>query len=415
MGPIRPLLDRDRLLRRLGQLSAVGGDAGGGVTRIAWSPEAVRAVNLVSRWAAQAGARVNLDGAGNLIAETPGTGPGLPPLVTGSHLDSVVRAGPLDGAYGVVAGVEILAALAAAGTALRHPLRVLAYANEEGIVSPAFTGSRAITGELYEDELSWEGPDGLDLAARLASAGCDPAGPGAAAWEGPVAASVELHIEQGPVLDSAAVPIGVVTAIIGQRRGQITVTGVANHAGTTPMSMRHDALAAAAEVVLAVRRLATDGPAEVATVGRLTVSPGVANVIPGEVTLSYDVRAADDGLIEAAVSRLRSDVAPVAASTGTGIEVKDLAATPAAATDPALREVVAGVAARLGLEHMAMVSGAGHDSAYMAKLGPMAMIFVPSTGGVSHNPAERTEPGQLADGAEVLLATLLRLDEELDA
>lgn len=414
-------IDRSRLLDRIEELSTIGRDdsgrdgSRGGVTRLGWTKELVRAVERVRTWAADAGCAARVDGAGNLIMELPGRCPGLPPLVTGSHLDSVVSAGALDGAYGVVAGAEVLAALHDAGTGFRHPLRVVAYANEEGVVAPAFTGSRAIAGEFDDDELEWQGPDGLRLAARLANAGCDLAGPQAARWTAPVAASVELHIEQGPVLDSAGVPVGVVTAITGQRRGVITVTGEANHAGTTPMATRHDALVAAAGVVLAVRGLALDGPAEVATVGRLSVSPGVPNVVPGRVDLSYDLRAADDGRITAAMARLHEEIGPIESATGTTIEIEDLVTTPAASTSADLRKTIIATATALGMSHREMVSGAGHDSTYMARLGPMAMIFVPSKGGVSHNAAEATDPGLLAGGAALLLATLQRLDTELDA
>jgi hydantoinase/carbamoylase family amidase len=404
-------VDGARLLRRLDDLAQVGADAGA-VTRLAWSAEERQATELVAGWARQVGATVTVDAAGSLIAERPGTGPG-PALVTGSHLDTVVRGGTLDGAYGVVAGIEVLAALEETGTRLRHPVRVVAYVNEEGVMAPPFTGSRALVGAFNDDELGAIGPDGRTLADRLRQAGGDPAGLSGAVWRGPVAATVELHIEQGPVLDTAAIPIGVVTAITGQRRGVIRVKGAANHAGTTPMTHRRDALVAAAHIVLAVEALARAGPADVATVGRLEPRPNVGNVIAGEVELSFDVRAADDGDGDAALKELHERLAAIAAATATDVSLETLPATPAVTTDARLRAMIAAAAAARGLRSVELPSGAGHDTAHLARLGPVGMIFVPSTGGVSHQAAESTTPDALVLGAEILFDVLRRADDEL--
>ncbi|HEY3809848.1 MAG TPA: Zn-dependent hydrolase [Acidimicrobiales bacterium] len=404
-------VDGPRLLRRLGEVAQIGADAGA-VTRLAWTAEERQAHEQVAEWARQAGATVVVDAAGSLIAERPGTDPGLA-LVTGSHLDTVVRGGRLDGAYGVVAGIEVMASLEEAGTRLRHPLRVVAYSNEEGVMAPPFTGSRAVIGAVTDAELGAVGPDGRTLADRLRAAGGDPAGLRDAAWSSPVAATVELHIEQGPVLDTAAIPIGVVTAITGQRRGVIRVTGAANHAGTTPMTHRRDALVVAAHIVLAIEELALAGAADVATVGFLEARPNVANVIAGEVELSFDVRAADDADGDAAIKELQGRLAAIAASTATEVSCEPLPATPAVATDPRLRAMIAAAAAARDLRSVELPSGAGHDTAHLARLGPVAMIFVPSTGGVSHQAAESTTPEALVRGADVLLDVLCRADAEL--
>jgi hydantoinase/carbamoylase family amidase len=381
------------------------------VTRLAWSPADLAGRALVAGWMAEAGVTTRSDAAGNLVAEWPGTGPGLAPLVSGSHLDTVGDGGRLDGAYGTLAAFEIVAALAGAGEHLRHPLRAVAWSNEEGVVAPPFTGSRVAAGETIDTGVA--GPDGRSLAERLRAAGGDPDGLPGAAWPG-VAGYIELHIEQGPVLEAAGCPIGVVTGITGIRRGTVTVTGTANHAGTTPMGSRRDALLAAAPIIPMIAHLATDGPAEVATVGAVTVHPGNTNVVPGRVTLTYDLRSLDDGRNDEAVARLGTGLKDIAEASGTTITVSPTFAGGAVPTDPLLRAVIDESAARLGLASTAMPSGAGHDAGHIAALGPMGMIFVPSIGGLSHNPAEATDAADLVAGAETLLAALRLADERLD-
>jgi hydantoinase/carbamoylase family amidase len=413
-GRARIEIDGVRLIDRLSRLAETGSSLDSGVTRLAWSAEMTEATDLVSSWAEQAGASVHLDGALNLIAEVTGAQAGLPPIVTGSHLDTVIDGGRLDGAYGVVAGIEVLASLRDAGLRLRHPLRVVAYANEEGVVAPPFTGSRAIAGTLDPQELQVRGPDGVELSERLARAGAGEGGPMAARWPGPVAATVELHIEQGPVLDRSGSTIGVVTAIAAQQRGTIVITGSANHAGTTPMDMRSDALVAAAQAILAIRDLAAGGITDVATAGRIQVFPNVANVVPGETRLSFDIRAGDGGRIRAAVEALALALEGIEGDTRTTIAVEFQALTGAAPTDLRLRGIIGRAAAGRGLRAVEMVSGAGHDCANLRDLGPIAMIFVPSTGGVSHHPSESTDPADLLAGASVLLDTLVAVDADPD-
>jgi allantoate deiminase len=402
-----------RLLDRLGELAAIGARPGGGITRLAWSPEDRQAVDLVAGWAREAGATVWIDSVGNVIAERPGADQS-PPLVTGSHLDTVVDGGPLDGAYGVVAGIEVLTHLEESGTVLRHPLRVVAFVNEEGVVAPPFTGSRAVVGRVDPAELAWPGPDATPLSARMEAAGCDPSGLARASWPTAVSATIELHIEQGPVLETAGKAIGVVTAVTSQYRGSIAVTGETNHAGTTPMALRRDALVAAARLVLAVQDVAVDGPAEVATVGRLQVRPSVANVIPGRVHMSFDLRATDEERCRAAVVRLRRRAEAIAVETGTTVTVDALPPTPGVAADDQLRRIITEAAHAAGLSTLDTASGAGHDCANLAPLGPVAMLFVPSMGGVSHSAVETTPPADLVDGAGVLLEALRRADRILD-
>ncbi|OBF05688.1 hypothetical protein A5730_16455 [Mycobacterium sp. ACS4054] len=405
-----PPVNQSRLLSRIRQLAQIGHSPGRGITRLAWSAEDRAAVKLVSEWAEAAGADIHIDAVGNLLADRPGTVSGLAPLVTGSHLDTVINAGPLDGAYGVVAGIEVLACLHDARLETRHPLRVCAFANEEGVVAPPFTGSRAVAGKLQPHELEEPSADALTLAARLRAIGCDPGQAAAAAWH-PIAAMLELHIEQGPVLEHGGTAIGVVTAITSQRWGTISITGEANHAGTTPMGFRHDALVAGAQVVLAVQELATNGPADVATVGRITASPGATNVVPGHCELSFDVRAIDDAKAADAMAQLHDRLANIGRVTGCVLEVRALPVKPAAATDKNLQELITEVARARKLSTARVASGAGHDCANLVGLGPVGMIFVPSEKGISHNPDETTPDQALVDGVAVLLDTLICLDK----
>lgn len=397
--------------RLLDQLAAVGAVPGSGITRLAWSPADRRAVALVGHWAAEAGAASHVDAVGSLVADLPGTDAWLAPLALGSHLDTVVAAGHLDGAYGVVAAVEVLAALADAGIRLRHPLRVAAFANEEGVVAPAFTGSRAAAGVDLADELVQAGPDGVTLADRLAGAGGDPAAVPSARW-GPLSGFVELHIEQGPVLHDAGRRTGVVAAITGQRRARVEVTGQANHAGTTPMALRRDALVAAARAVLAVEELATSGRVAVATVGSLRVRPDVGNVVPGQVDLTVDLRSIDDRRSDEAVAVLAIRLARIGDATGTRMLLTPTATSSAVGTDGRWRAVLHSACAAEGVPAIEMPSGAGHDAGHMAALGPMGMLFVPSIDGVSHHPAEATSSEDLALGARVLLAAVVEADRQ---
>jgi N-carbamoyl-L-amino-acid hydrolase len=405
-------LDGPRLLDRLDALALDGaGPDGRGVTRLAWSPVYLRARQRLADWATESGLNPVVDAVGNLVVELPGGVPGLPPLSTGSHLDSVVDGGALDGAYGAVAAFEVAATLASAGERLRHPLRAVAWVNEEGVVAPAFTGSLAAAGGPID--LAARGPDDVPLADRIREAGGSPELIGGAAW-GPLAGYLELHIEQGPVLDQADLPIGVVTGITGCRRGWITFEGRSGHAGTTPMGDRRDAALAAAHAVLAVDALARRGLLDVATAGAVTVLPGNANVIAGHAEVSFDLRCLEDERNDAALAALRTEVDAIAAATGTTADVRVTSDSRAVRTDPGLRATIAEAASALGLATAELASGAGHDAQHLTNLGPVGMLFVPSAGGVSHHPDERTEPEQLVAGASVLLEALRLADRRLD-
>lgn len=362
---------------------------------------------MLGNWAAAAGAECKIDAVGNVVAERAGRLPNAAPLVTGSHLDSVPAGGRLDGTYGVVAAWEILAALGEAEIQLRHPLRAVAFVNEEGVVAPPYTGSRAVAGTL-------DPADVAEVAPILKEAGCDPGGLAGAAWRR-VAAMVELHVEQGPVLDYEGLPVGVVTAVTGQQRGRIVVTGAANHAGTTPMHMRRDALVAAADLIRLVNDLPGEGSCDAATVGRLEVDPGVANVVPGRVVVSFDLRCIDDSRMARALSRLADGCDRVGRDRGVQVDLDATPAVAAVAMDTPLQDLIEQSAHRLGLRSKRMPSGAGHDCAILHDLGPVAMVFVPSTAGVSHHFSETTPGPNLIDGAHVLLDTLFQADRTMGA
>jgi N-carbamoyl-L-amino-acid hydrolase len=409
-----PRVDGVRLLRRLDELAAVTAD-GPGVTRLAYSAHDVAARELVGGWMAQAGLRAEVDAAGNLIGRRRGTS-GLPAvLATGSHLDTVVEAGPLDGAYGAVAAVEVAAALHDAGVPLRHDLAVIAFSNEEGARgTPGMVGSLAIAGALSGAQLAEPDDEGISLADRIAAAGGDPAGIAGAAWPpGSLAGFLELHVEQGPVLHRTDTPVAVVSGITGRATLDVTVRGTANHAGTTPMDARRDAAVAAALVVLAVRDLAGPGGVRVATTGALRLDPGVRNVVAGRATVGIDLRDLDDARIAAAIGRLRLGAARIAAQTGTTVDVTARSAVPAVAADPRLAGCVRDAAEHCGLAHVDLPSGAGHDAQLMARLGPVGMVFTPSIDGVSHAPAEATAPEHLVAGADLLCHALLLADARM--
>lgn len=401
-------IEGDRLLARLSALSEIGRDPAGGMSRLAFSADDVAARDLVAGWMEEAGLAVELDAATNLIGRRAGRRCDAAVIASGSHLDSVRQGGHLDGPLGVVAAVEA----AAACRGLDHPLAIVAFANEEGTVAPpGFTGSRAIVGsppdiaEVIDDT-------GRTLGDAVAGAGGRPDQLGSCAWApGSLAAFVELHIEQGPVLETAAHKLGVVDSITGRIVLDIEITGIAGHAGAMPMALRHDALAAAAEVVLAVERLATT--VRVATTGAVTCTPNLHNVVPGRVVLGIDIRDGDDSRIGDACALLRGEAAAIAESRGVAIAVHEGLFVGATPTDPMVHAVLAEAAAGRTDRVMFLPSGAAHDAQIMSAIAPIAMLFVPSRRGLSHTPEEWTSPDELVLGAACLADTVSLLDARL--
>jgi beta-ureidopropionase / N-carbamoyl-L-amino-acid hydrolase len=381
-----------------------------GWTRRVFSEPYIRSREWVASKMRDAGLQVERDTAGNLIGTMTGTDGGRA-LAAGSHTDTVSGGGRFDGPVGVLGAIEVARCIGESGRRLKHDLRVIDFLGEEpndfGI---SCVGSRAIAGGLTADHLALREHDGRSLAEALSACGGIPSKIGEAAWpEGGVKAFVELHIEQGPVLEQAGIPIGVVSGIAGIERVQVTFTGQADHAGTTPMASRHDALCAAADAILAVERLAADGGG-VGTAGRIESLPGALNVVPGHVDLWAEFRHTSARWLETTRRTFAETAIAAGARRGVDVAVKSLSRTEPVVASEVVRAAMAEALSQLGLESVSLPSGAGHDTVQMARLGPVGMLFVPSAGGRSHCPEEWTSPEQLDAGVSALLATLLVLD-----
>ena len=407
LGRQRPLVDGDRLNRRLGELARFS-SAAEGTTRLAYSEEDRAARAWLSDIMAELGLEVHVDRAANLIGRRRGADPSLAPILLGSHIDSVPAGGSYDGQIGSMGALEAIETLVDAGRETRHPLELVIWANEEG----GKTGSRAIAGETLPWEVDIVTASGFTIGEGTQRLGGDLTDLAAARREaGSLAAYLELHIEQGFVLDRGDLDIGVVQGIVGIRRWTVTVDGFANHAGTTPMDMRRDAMVTAARIIDAVHVTALELPGHhVATVGRLAAEPGAPNVIPGRVTFSLEIRDLAMTGIDAVFRAIRERAEEIAAADGTEVSVEQFYESRAAPTDPRLRDLIEAEADDLGLSSLRMPSGAGHDAQSVALLGPVGMIFVPSRDGISHSPLEFTEPDQITAGTNVLLRTLLAVD-----
>jgi N-carbamoyl-L-amino-acid hydrolase len=399
-----PAIDGDQLLRDLAELARIGASAGGGIDRIAYSPADLAGRAWVEARLRDLGLTVERDAAGNTIGRYAGEAPDLPPLALGSHTDTVPNGGRYDGALGVLAALACVRALRAAGRRLRHPVAVLNFAAEEATMGGGTIGSRAMAGLLDPAMLAQPAWDDRPIADHLRAAGIDPAGVVAARRPpGSFAAYLELHIEQGGTLAAAGLPIGLVEGIVGIRRYAASFAGYANHAGTTPMAGRRDALVLAAPFILAVRDTAL-ARGIVGTCGTLRVEPGAPNVIPGRVEIGVEIRGLDEAVLDAAEADLTR------AATATGGHLRRTAYKEPVRSDPAVLDALAAACAGLGLAARRLPSSAGHDAMCIAAIAPQAMLFVPSRGGVSHAPAEDTAPADCINGARVLLAALLRLD-----
>jgi allantoate deiminase len=398
------VIDPGRLTRRTAELSRIAGQ-GTAVTRLGLSADEQRARELVGGWLGARGATVRRDAAANLFARFDGTGP---VILVGSHLDSVPEGGRFDGALGVLCAVEAVEALLDAGTKLRRPIEVVGWADEEGArFGIGLFGSAAAFGRLPPGVTERRDREGVTIADALRALG-EAGDPGRARRDPKdLGAYLELHIEQGPRLESAGVALAVVSDIVGIYHARVTMRGRADHAGATVMTARADALAAAAEVVLAVERIARARPDSVGTVGEIAVRPGAKNVVPGECVFSLDLRAArgHDGLVDEVLAA----VARVASSRGVDASIDELARVPATSLDQKIRAVLKRAATSVGVDAPELVSGAGHDAQNPALSGvPTGMIFVRSTGG-SHTPREFASPDDAAVGAQALANALREL------
>ena len=392
------------------RLATFGANDAGGIDRVAFSDANVEALEWVESLLADADFSVERDLVGNLVARKAGSVAGLPPNVFGSHVDSVPGGGNYDGQVGVMGSVEVAAVLADAGHVTRHPLEVIVFTNEEG----GKTGSRALVGEVMPFELSIQTASGLTIGDGIRKLGGDPDRlDEALRSEGSMAAFLELHVEQGAVLHQDGVDIGVVEGIVGIMRWNVIAEGMTNHAGTTPMDRRTDALVGSARFIDAVYRTARDMPGrQVATVGIVEPEPGAPNVIPGRVRMTLEIRDLSMDGIDGVFDAIRAVAAAIEAETGVTFSFQRFYTSRAAPTDPRLRDLIERSATELGLSRRRMPSGAGHDAQSMALIGPVGMIFVPSVDGISHAPDERTEMTDVVHGSNVLLRTVLALDRQ---
>ncbi|MBK9604980.1 MAG: Zn-dependent hydrolase [Betaproteobacteria bacterium] len=401
-------IDSDRLLGRLDQLAAIGPIDGGGCCRLALTDADKAGRDQVVAWMREQGLEVSVDCIGNVFGLRRGA-EDVAPVMTGSHIDTVATGGRYDGNLGVLAGLEVVRTLAAAGITTRRPLVVAFFTNEEGArFAPDMLGSLVYVGGLaLDDALAAVATDGKTLGAELQRIGY--AGSAPPGLHRPHA-FVELHIEQGPVLAADGITIGAVENLQGISWQEILIAGQSNHAGTTPMRLRHDAGYCAAAITTFMRGLAKEmGGAQVCTVGRIELTPNLINVIASRAKLTADLRNTDEALLQAAEARLAAFLVTLARDEGVTISTRRLARFEPVIFAPAVIERIEAVTTRLGFSQRRMTSGAGHDAQMMARICPAAMIFVPSAGGISHNAAEYTAPADIAAGANVLLHTLLEL------
>ncbi len=403
----RPAEMAARIVRRIAELARIS-EREGEVTRIAFSPEHRRAADLILGWMREAGMAARLDEIGNVVGRYEGDAPGAPALMVGSHYDTVRNAGKWDGPLGVITGIECVAALAAVGTRLPYAIEVVGFCDEEGVrFSSTLLGSRAVAGTFDEGTLEAKDAHGVSVRAAMTAFGLDPARVGRAARRrSDVLAYLELHIEQGPVLEAEGLPVGVVTAISGASRFRVELEGMAGHAGTVPMTLRRDALAGASECVLAVEELARAGLGVVGTVGQMEALPGATNVIPGRAVFTIDIRAADDAQRRETVSDVVDAIDEIAARRGLKARIIKTHDNGTAQCAPWLRAQLAEAIRGAGHRVLELPSGAGHDGMAMIDLTDIAMIFVRCRGGISHHPAEHVDEEDVAAGADVLLSAL---------
>jgi hydantoinase/carbamoylase family amidase len=403
-----------RLEETIAELAGFNDDpAAGGITREVYTPTYRAALDRVVAWMEEAGLETRLDAVGNLFGRWAGSEPDAPAVLTGSHVDTTLNAGRYDGVLGVLGAIEAVRALRARGFAPRRSIEVVAWAGEEPRFGTGCVGSRAAAGRLDRADLDrLRDRDGVSMAEALARAGFDPDRlPDARIDPARVHALVELHIEQGIVLEQHGEAIGVVTAIAAPHDFRIALRGAATHAGATPMALRRDALAGAAEVMGELERITRASPSgtTVGTVGVIRARPGAINVVPGEVELDVDVRDSDRAAREGVVADTLEAARAIAARRNLEVEVTPIVEDTPVACDPRVIAAADAAAGDLGLPYRHMTSGAYHDAMIMGASVPIGMIFVPSAAGISHHPDEYTAPEDLEHGVTVLAGTLERL------
>ena len=400
----------NQTLQELGQL----GDSPEGMDRVAYSPEDVLGRDYTINLMREAGLETRIDTAGNIIGRRAGSDDSLPAIALGSHTDTVPKGGKYDGALGVMGAIEVIRTLQDQGHVTRHPLEVINFTNEEGTRFHRWlVGSRSMAGLLEQEDLDALDDDGLPLGPCLADIGGDISRIGEAVrGPGELAAYFELHIEQGPYLHRSGTPIGVVTGITGRAVFEVEIEGKANHAGTTPMSTRRDALVTASKLVLAIQKMAAEQEiCRVSTVGTIKAIPNAVNVIPGSASIGLEFRDTDMEALAAAEQELRRITDQASTDDAVDIEVHRHRFTTSVPITSEMQALVAEAAENCGFEWESLASGAGHDAQAVANIAPVAMIFVPSVDGISHSREEYSTPQDCANGAQVLLELLLLADD----
>ncbi len=408
---VLPRVNGERLHTHLQALAEFGKMPGGGCNRVAFSQADLDGREFVVDLMRTAGLDVRVDTAGNIIGRRAGSAPGLPPIMSGSHTDSVPTGGNFDGALGSLAAIEVAQTLTEQGLTTQHPIEVVVFQNEEG----GKTGSRAMIGKITEQDLAQTTHSGKTIREGIEFIGGDPSRlEEAVRVVGDVAAFIELHIEQGAVLENAGITIGVVEGIVGIKRWKVTVEGAANHAGTTPMDARHDALLTAARFVELVNRVVTTEPGtHVGTVGQIEAFPGAPNVVPGRVELSLEIRDLSMAKVDRLFEAINNSSVSLGTENGTTVTSEQYYESEGAPTDESISSTIDESADALGLTHMRMPSGAGHDAQSLAQIAPIGMVFIPSEGGISHSPLEYSKHDDVVAGANVLLGAVLKLDGSL--
>ena len=398
-------INPDRLWQSLMDLARIGATEKGGVRRLTLTDVDRQGRDLFVRWCKDAGMSVEVDGIGNIFGRRAGIEVNALPVAMGSHLDSQPSGGKFDGAYGVMAGLEVVRTLNDAGVSTRAPIEVAAWTNEEGSrFVPTLMGSGVFAGVFsLENALEAKDVDGISVREALASTGY-----AGKAKPHQLGAYFEAHIEQGPVLEQTKTTIGVVLGALGQRWFDVAITGQDSHAGPTPMETRKDALLAASRLVIEVNRIATAFPDYArGTVGFMQVKPNSRNVVPGEVRMTVDFRNAKDATLSAMVEELERNVVSIEEETRTEITLQEVVYFPPSEFAPDLVASVREGSKKFGYSHRDIVSGAAHDAVYMARIAPTAMVFVPCEGGISHNEIENARPEDIAAGCNVLLHAVL--------
>lgn len=398
-----------RMQERIDALSQFGKNPEGGVSRVAYSEADIQGRKYVMALMRGAGLEVKIDAAGNIIGKRKGKNANLPSIAFGSHIDSVPGGGNYDGDVGSIGAIECVELMKENNIVTDHPLEVFIFQNEEG----GLVGSEAISGILTDNELNHVSSSGKTLRQGMIDIGGDPTRfHEAARKKGDFKAFLELHIEQGGFLDQEGINIGVVEGIVGIKQWMVTFQGKANHAGTTPMNNRQDAMLAAAKFVIETNRIALSTPGrQVATNGKIKAEPGAPNVIPGKVEMTLEIRDLDFEKMLSVFEKIKTAAIAIEKETGVSISYSPLNEDIPAVTDKRIQTLIAASAKELGLSSKYMPSGAGHDTQDMARIAPTGMVFVPSKGGISHSPHEYTSPQDMANGASVLLQTILKLDK----